>query len=65
MKNVLLSLLYTLMIFAILLGIGAIMYYFPYVVMGIILIIIAIGLYISIFNTISDKDNEDDYYEGW
>lgn len=62
MKKVLLSLLYTLMIFAILLGVGAITYYFPYVVMGIILIIIAIGLYILIFNTISDKD---DYYEGW
>ncbi len=62
MKKVLLSLLYTLMIFAILLGVGAITYYFPYVVMGIILIIIAIVLYILIFNTIDDND---DYYEGW
>ena len=62
MKKVLLSLLYTLMIFTILLGVGAITYYFPYVIMGIILIIIAVVLYILIFNTIDDND---DYYEGW
>lgn len=63
LKHILISLLLTILFFAILIGIGALIYHFPYICMGIIIFAIAVTIYCLIFSSV--EHYEDDDFEGW
>lgn len=62
LKKILLSLFLTVLFFATLTGIGALVYHFPYVCMGIVILGIAITVYALIFSSVEHYDDDD---EGW
>lgn len=62
-KQILISLLLTILFFAILIGIGALMFHFPYIFMGILIFAIAITIYCLIFSSVEHYDDDD--FEGW
>lgn len=63
LKHILISLLLTILFFAILIGIGALLYRFPYISMGILMLALAVKIYCSIFSSV--EHYEDDDFEGW
>ena len=63
LKHILISLLLTILFFSILIGLGALMYHFPYICMGIMIFGIAITIYCLIFSSV--EQYEDDDFEGW
>lgn len=63
LKHILISLLLTILFFAILIGIGALIYHFPYILMGIVLFGSAISIYCLISSSV--EHYEDDDFEGW
>lgn len=63
LKHILISLLLTILFFAILIGIGAFVHHFPYISMGILILAGAITIYCLIFSSV--EHYEDDDFEGW
>ena len=59
-KQILVSLFLTVLFFATLPGIGALVYHFPYVCMGVVIFGIAITVYALIFSSVEHYDDE-----GW
>lgn len=61
-KQILISLFLTVLLFAILFGIGAFAYHFPFIFMGILIFAIAVTIYCLIFSSVEHYDGDD---EGW
>ena len=61
-KRILISLFLTVLFFATLIGIGALIYHFPYICMGVLFLGIAIKTYCLFFSSIEHYDDDD---EGW